>query len=200
MQSVSKVVRSVRATPILSRGISTSTSLSQEVSSSVSTSSISSLKRNTIKPKGLLNILHQEEKEKLTHRRIDRFKPGDHVAIKIKSGGLDTPKLKLVAGVVISKRNKQLNTAFKVGELVDGTYVEHHFPLFSPWITEIINLKQGGLRRAQAYGLRDENQSVFKVNVDPEILKSVGRRVAAAREKITSKKKKQQAKKRRAAK
>ncbi len=86
---------------------------------------------------------------------IPQFKPGDtlNVHVKVKEG--DKERIQEFQGIVIARRGSGSNATFTVRKISDGVGVERIFPLHSPRIAKIEKVKEGAVRRAKLYYLRD---------------------------------------------
>ena len=60
-------------------------------------------------------------------------------------------------GVVISKRNRGLNSNFIVRKISSGEGVERTFQTYSPLLASIVVKRRGDVRRAKLYYLRDRS-------------------------------------------
>ena len=107
-------------------------------------------------------------------RRVPEFAPGDTVKVMVKVvEGTDDPKdkkrggakpkqedkgpgfrLQAYEGVVIARSGHGLNESFTVRKISYGEGVERVFPIYSPYIAEIVVLRRGKVRRAKLYYLR----------------------------------------------
>ncbi len=101
-----------------------------------------------------MKVVTQLEKGYM-REEIPAFTPGDdiRVSVRIKEG--DKTRTQVFAGTVISRRGSGLSETFTVRKLSYGVYVERIFPLHSPNIEKIERTKQGKVRRAKLYYLRD---------------------------------------------
>ncbi len=87
---------------------------------------------------------------------IPEFGPGDtvDVHVRIVEGGKE--RIQIFRGTVISRKGgKTSNAAFTVRKVSGGIGVERVFPLHSPSIAKIERLREGRVRRAKIYYLRD---------------------------------------------
>ena len=104
-----------------------------------------------------MNIIEQIEKEqikKLTENKtIPAFRAGDTVKVLVKVIEGSRERMQTYEGVVISKKNRGINSSFKVLKISNGEGVERLFHLYSPNI-QIELIKHGKVRRAKLYYLR----------------------------------------------
>ena len=63
-------------------------------------------------------------------------------------------RIQAFEGICIARKNRGLQSAFTVRKLSHGEGVERVFPLYSPRIDSIENLRRGDVRRAKLYYLR----------------------------------------------
>ena len=86
---------------------------------------------------------------------LPAFAPGDTVIVSVKVKEGDRERLQAFEGVVIAIKNRGLNSAFTVRKISGGVGVERIFPLHSPFIEQIEVAKEGSVRRARIYYLRN---------------------------------------------
>ncbi len=86
---------------------------------------------------------------------IPEFYPGDTVNVHFRVIEGDKERIQQFQGVVISKRGSGLRATFTVRKISDGVGVERIFPLHSPRIAKIEKVKEGRVRRAKLYYLRE---------------------------------------------
>ena len=88
---------------------------------------------------------------------MPNFKVGDTVKVKYKITEGSTTRIQVFMGVVISKSKSfsNYNSMFTVRKVSSGIGVERKFPLYSPLIAGIEMVKQGVVRRAKLYYLRN---------------------------------------------
>jgi large subunit ribosomal protein L19 len=88
---------------------------------------------------------------------ISNFKVGDTVRVKYKITEGTTTRIQVFMGVVIarSKSFANYNAAFTVRKISSGVGVERKFMLYSPLLAGVELAKQGVVRRAKLYYLRN---------------------------------------------
>ncbi|MDR3625657.1 MAG: 50S ribosomal protein L19 [Ignavibacteriaceae bacterium] len=86
---------------------------------------------------------------------IPAFNSGDHVRVHVRVIEGDKERLQPFEGDVINIRGAGINKTFTVRKISSGVGVERIFPLNSPKIAKIELLKEGNVRRAKLYYLRN---------------------------------------------
>lgn len=103
----------------------------------------------------LIEQINKEQIEKLTaNKTIPSFRAGDSVKVLVKVIEDSRERMQSFEGTVIAKKNRGINSSFKVRKISNGEGVERLFHLYSPNI-QIEVLKHGKVRRAKLYYLRE---------------------------------------------
>ena len=106
-----------------------------------------------------MNIIEQFEKDQIKSlvkgKKIPQFHPGDTVRVNVKVREGTRERIQAFEGVCIRKKNRGLSSSFTVRKISFGEGVERVFPIFSPSIDSISIVRNGQVRRAKLYYLRD---------------------------------------------
>jgi large subunit ribosomal protein L19 len=86
---------------------------------------------------------------------IPEFRPGDTVNVHVRVIEGDKERIQQFQGVVIGRHGAGMNATFTVRKISEGVGVERVFPLHSPRLAKIVKVKEGAVRRAKLYYLRD---------------------------------------------
>jgi large subunit ribosomal protein L19 len=86
---------------------------------------------------------------------IPAFAPGDTINVHVRVIEGDKERIQQFQGVVIGRHGSGMNATFTVRKISDGIGVERIFPLHSPRIAKIDRVKEGSVRRAKLYYLRE---------------------------------------------
>ena len=87
---------------------------------------------------------------------LPNFKSGDTVEVDVKVVEGDKSRIQTFKGVVIAiSAGHGLDKTFTVRKISNGVGVERIFPFHSPNIDEVKLVKEGKVRRAKLYYLRD---------------------------------------------
>jgi large subunit ribosomal protein L19 len=100
------------------------------------------------------SIIAALEKEQMS-KEIPEFSPGDTVVVQVKVKEGSRERLQAFEGVVLAKRNRQLNSSFTVRKISNGIGVERTFQTYSPLVDSIEVKRRGAVRRAKLYYLRE---------------------------------------------
>lgn len=110
-------------------------------------------------------LLAEIEAKSLRQEELAPFNVGDSVSVhyRIKEG--DKQRIQLFSGTVIRKSagHGDINATFTVRRIVDGEGVERVFPIHSPKVAKVEVTRQGRVRRAKLYYLRDRVGKATKV-------------------------------------
>ena len=101
-----------------------------------------------------MSLIEKVESKQKKDLKVD-FKSGDTVKVhfKVVEGGNE--RIQAFEGVVIQKKGTGLTETFTVRKISFGVGVERIFPIHSPRIDKIQVVRQGKVRRAKLYYLRD---------------------------------------------
>ncbi len=102
------------------------------------------------------NIIDELEAEQLK-TDVPEFGPGDTVLVQVRVKEGERERLQPFEGVVISKRNRGLNSAFTLRKTSSGEGVERVFQTHSPLVAEIKVKRRGDVRRSKLYYLRERS-------------------------------------------
>ncbi len=85
---------------------------------------------------------------------LPSFSPGDTLNVHVRVIEGDKERIQQFQGVVMGRHGSGMNATFTVRKISDGVGVERIFPLHSPRIAKIEKVKEGSVRRAKLYYLR----------------------------------------------
>lgn len=83
------------------------------------------------------------------------FNPGDIVKVHVKIKEGDKERIQVFQGTVIQKRGVGGNATFTVRKISAGIGVERIFPTYSPNVAKVELVKQGKVRRAKLFYMRE---------------------------------------------
>ena len=101
------------------------------------------------------NQLIDKINEKQLRNDIPDFRAGDTVKVHVKVVEGTRERIQLFEGVVIKRKGSGIQATYTVRKVSNGVGVERIFPLHSPRVEKIEVVRQGHVRRAKLYYLRD---------------------------------------------
>lgn len=101
-----------------------------------------------------MNKIIKEYENPYMKKDIPNFRSGDTVEVQIKVKEGNRTRIQTFIGVIISKKNKNLNSSFTIRKMSHGEGVERVFPTHSNIISSIKILKRGDVRKSKIYYLR----------------------------------------------
>lgn len=101
-----------------------------------------------------MDIIKAIEKENMKEN-VSNFKIGDTVDVHVRIKEGNKERIQIFTGTVIKRQNSGLNETFTVRKISSGVGVERTFPVHSPKIEKIEVTRNGKVRRAKLYYLRD---------------------------------------------
>lgn len=101
-----------------------------------------------------MDLIKELNREQLTSE-VPQVKVGDTVRmhVKVKEGARE--RIQIFEGTVIAKKHGGINETITVRRISYGIGVEKVFPVYSPSIDHIEIVRNGSVRRAKLYYLRE---------------------------------------------
>lgn len=94
---------------------------------------------------------------------LPEFQPGDTVNVHVRVIEGDKERIQQFQGVVIAMQGGGAGRTFAVRKVSNGVGVERIFPLFSPKIAKIERVREGQVRRAKLYYLRERRGKAARI-------------------------------------
>ena len=92
-----------------------------------------------------------------------KVKIGDTVRVHVRITEGDKSRIQMFEGTVIAKNNGGVSETFTVRRVSYGVRVERVFPVPSPNVAKVETVRNGKVRRAKLYYLRDRVGKAAKV-------------------------------------
>ncbi len=108
----------------------------------------------------------------IQNKKIPEFFPGDTIRVGVRIVEGKRERIQNFEGVCIAKKNRDINSSFKVRKISFGEGVERTFALYSPVIGSIKVIRSGKVRRAKLYYLRDRKGK--SARIAEKIKKNIG--------------------------
>lgn len=109
-----------------------------------------------------MDIIKSIEQESL-RSDVPQFNVGDTVRVLFKVIEGNKERIQAYEGVVISRKHGGLRETFTVRRISSGIGVERAFPIHSPKIEKVTVVRQGKVRRAKLYYLRERTGKAAKI-------------------------------------
>jgi large subunit ribosomal protein L19 len=110
----------------------------------------------------MVDIVRSIEQEQMKEE-VPAFGPGDTVRVHVKVVEGNRERVQVFEGVVMRLRGGGINKNFTVRRVTRGIGVERTFLLHSPRIEKVEVTREGRVRRAQLYYLRQRRGKAAKV-------------------------------------
>ncbi|NOY39953.1 MAG: 50S ribosomal protein L19 [Nitrospirae bacterium] len=101
--------------------------------------------------------------EEAFRKEVPQFNIGDTVRIHVRVVEGDKERIQPFEGVVIGRKGSGIKETFMLRKVSHGIGVERIFPVHSPVIEKLEVIRQGDVRRAKLYYLRDKKGKAAKV-------------------------------------
>ena len=92
-----------------------------------------------------------------------KIEVGDLVKVHVKIKEGEKFRIQIFEGTVIAKKHGGVNETFTVRRVAHGCGIERVFPLHSPSVDKVEVVRNGKVRRAKLYYLRDRVGKAAKV-------------------------------------
>ena len=102
-----------------------------------------------------MSELVKEIERKFMKQAVPDFRPGDTVSVAVRIVEGDKERIQNFGGVVISRNSGGMSENFTVRRVSFGVGMERIFMIHSPRVESIKVLRQGRVRRAKLFYLRD---------------------------------------------
>ncbi|AQL57077.1 50S ribosomal protein L19 [Abyssicoccus albus] len=102
-----------------------------------------------------MNQLIQDITKEQLRDDIPEFRAGDTLRVHVRIVEGDRERIQVFEGVVIKRRGGGISETFTVRKISYGVGVERTFPVHTPKIDKIEVMRQGKVRRAKLYYLRE---------------------------------------------
>ena len=114
--------------------------------------------------KNIEDINKEAIKKIISNKKIPDFNPGDTIKVGVKILEGKRERIQYFEGVCIAKKNRSINSSFKVRKISFGEGVERTFALYSPNLDSIKIIRSGKVRRAKLYYLRDRKGKSARIS------------------------------------
>ncbi len=109
-----------------------------------------------------MNRLEQVE-QGLLQKNPPEMKIGDTVKVHVRIKEGDKERIQIYEGVVIRKKGGANRETFTVRKVSYGVGVERIFPVHSPYIAKVETVREGKVRRAKLYYIRERTGKAARI-------------------------------------
>lgn len=110
-----------------------------------------------------MNPLIEEITKEQLRDDLPDFRPGDSVRVHARIVEGSRERIQIFEGVVLSRRGAGISEMYTVRKISNGVGVERTFPVHSPRVAKIEVTRQGRVRRAKLYYLRDRRGKAARI-------------------------------------
>ncbi|CCI81012.1 50S ribosomal protein L19 [Lactobacillus hominis] len=104
-----------------------------------------------------MNPLIQELTKDQIRTDLPDFRPGDTVRVHVRVVEGSHERIQIFEGVVIKKKGAGISATYTVRKMSSGIGVERTFPVNDPRVAKVEVKRQGRVRRAKLYYLRERH-------------------------------------------
>ena len=109
-----------------------------------------------------LNLVNEITKDQM-REDLPELRPGQTVRVDVKIKEGDKERIQAYEGVIVKIKGSGIGETFTVRKVSAGVGVERTFPVHSPIIDKITVIRQGKVRRAKLYFLRNRSGKSAKL-------------------------------------
>lgn len=110
-----------------------------------------------------MNPIIEKVESVYTSKELPELNPGDTVKVFVRIVEGNKERVQAFEGVIIKKRGSGVNKTITVRRVFQGIGVERVFPVYSPRIENIKVLRNGHVRRAKLYYLRERTGKATRI-------------------------------------
>ena len=109
-----------------------------------------------------MDVIRAMEQEQMRSDLPD-FRVGDTVRVHVKVVEGSNERIQVFEGIVLRRMGSGLREYFTVRKVSQGVGVERTFPVHSPRIAAVEVVRQGRVRRARLYYLRERHDKAARI-------------------------------------
>ena len=104
-----------------------------------------------------------ETQQEYLKETVPTFRPGDTLRVNVRVREGEKERIQAFEGVCIARKHGGIAETFTVRKVSGGVGVERVFPIHSPSVDSIVVVRQGRVRRAKLYYLRDRRGKAARI-------------------------------------
>ena len=110
-----------------------------------------------------MNPLIQELTKDQIRTDLPYFRAGDTVRVHVRVVEGSHERIQIFEGVVIKRKGAGISATYTVRKMSSGIGVERTFPVNDPRVAKVEVVRQGRVRRAKLYYLRDRHGKAARI-------------------------------------
>ncbi|MGX7059217.1 50S ribosomal protein L19 [Vagococcus humatus] len=110
-----------------------------------------------------MNPLISEITKEQLRSDIPDFRPGDTLRVHAKVVEGTRERIQIFEGVCIKRQGQGISETYTVRKISNGVGVERTFPVHTPRVETIDVVRQGRVRRAKLYYIRDRHGKAARI-------------------------------------
>lgn len=118
---------------------------------------------NAVEGEKIMDPLIQELTKEQLRDDMPDFRAGDTVRIHVRVVEGTHERIQMFEGVVIKRKGAGISATYTVRKMSSGIGVERTFPVNDPRVAKVEVLRQGRVRRAKLYYLRERHGKAARI-------------------------------------
>lgn len=118
---------------------------------------------NAVEGEKIMNPLIQELTKDQLRSDLPDFRPGDTVRVHVRVVEGSHERIQIFEGVVIKRKGAGISATYTVRKISSGIGVERTFPVNDPRVAKVEVKRQGRVRRAKLYYLRERHGKAARI-------------------------------------
>lgn len=110
-----------------------------------------------------MDPLIQELTKEQIRTDLPDFRPGDTIRVHVRVVEGSHERIQIFEGVVIKRKGAGISATYTVRKISSGVGVERTFPVNDPRVAKVEVKRQGRVRRAKLYYLRDRHGKAARI-------------------------------------
>lgn len=110
-----------------------------------------------------MNPIVQSLANEYLNKELPELNPGDTVKVFVRIVEGNKERTQAFEGTIIKKRGSGVGKTITVRKVFQGVGVERVFPVYSPRIEKITVIRQGDVKRAKLYYLRERSGKATRI-------------------------------------
>lgn len=110
-----------------------------------------------------MNPIVQSLANEYLNKELPELNPGDTVKVFVRIVEGNKERTQAFEGTIIKKRGSGVGKTITVRKVFQGVGVERVFPVYSPRVEKITIIRQGDVKRAKLYYLRERSGKATRI-------------------------------------